>query len=360
MPIEAFRSEPDIQRLIDQIRGKPVDRVPHLEALIEDQHVTRILGREAGNTLAVGGDPAKGAEESSGRPMLANDLIAFNYAIGQDLMMVECFWTPFKIEDEHGKIIPLTNRSVKSRADWEKVIKPGPSDIEDRIQYVREYKKAVEGTRMGVTLVGACFFQTLYEFTVGLTDFMMMIYEQRDLVEDMFDISADYFSELYKKGIEEGIDLVFVADDYAWKQGTFISPKLFKEMWFPRMARIIEPAVNLGLPVIFHSDGKIDETVDWLIDIGVEAITPMDPYSIDYRDYKKRYGDRLCLFGNIDVEFPLVHGSPQDVIKDVEEHMEILKPGGRWVAGSSHSIGNMVPHENFCALINAIHQLGNY
>ncbi len=121
MPIEPFEGEPDIQRLIDQIRGKPVDRVPHLEALIEDIHVTKILGREAGNTLAVGGDPAKGAEESTGRPMHAKDLIEFNQKIGQDLMMVECFWTPFKTMNPEGKIIPLTDRSVKTREDWNKV-----------------------------------------------------------------------------------------------------------------------------------------------------------------------------------------------------------------------------------------------
>ena len=360
MPIEPFEGEPDIQRLIDQIRGKPVDRVPHLEALIEDIHVTKILGREAGNTLAVGGDPAKGAEESTGRPMHANDLIEFNQKIGQDLMMVECFWTPFKTMNPEGKIVPLTDRSVKTREDWHKVIKPGKMDADKLTSYVKEYKDAAKGTKMGVTLAGACFFQTLYEFTVGLTDFMMMVYEQRDLVEEMVDISAEYFTELYKRGIEEGIDVVFVADDYAWKQGTFINPKLFKELWFPRMAKIIEPAVNKGIPVIFHSDGKIDDTVDWLLDIGVDAITPLDPYSLDYRDYKKRYGDRLCLFGNIDVEFPLVHGTPNDVDLDVKAHAEVLKPGGRWVAGSSHSTGNMVPHENFCAMINAFHKYGKY
>jgi hypothetical protein len=56
---------------------------------------------------------------------------------------------------------------------------------------------------------------------------------------------------------------------------------------------------------VFHSNGKINETVQWLIDIGIEGITPMDHYSLDYRSYRKRFGDRLCLFGHIDVEFPL-------------------------------------------------------
>jgi hypothetical protein len=40
--------------------------------------------------------------------------------------------------------------------------------------------------------------------------------------------------------------------------------------------------------------------------------------------------------------------------------MEVLKPGGRWIAGSSHSVTNFVPHDNFIAMINAIHRYGVY
>ena len=360
MPIEPYQGEPDIARLIAQIRGRPVDRVPHLEALVDDEHVTKILGRYAGNTLAVGGDPAKGAEGATGRPMLGKDYVEFNQAIGQDLVMVECFWTPLKRSDALGHLVPLTDRSIKGREDWQHVVLPTQADIDDRLQYLREYREAVRGTRQGVALAGGCFMQTLYEFTVGMTDFMMMCYEQRDLVEEMFDVSAEYYRKLVQVGVAEGIDLLLFADDYAWKQGTFLPPKLFKEMWFPRAQRIIAPALEAGIPVVFHSDGKIDATVDWLIDIGIEGITPLDPYAIDYREYKKRFGSRLCLFGNIDVEFPLAHGTPEDVAKDVIAHAEALMPGGRWVCGSGHSTTNFVPHENFVAMINTIHRCGRY
>jgi uroporphyrinogen decarboxylase len=97
-----------------------------------------------------------------------------------------------------------------------------------------------------------------------------------------------------------------------------------------------------------------------LMDMGVNAIHPMDPSGIDYRDYKKRYGDRLTVFGNLDITWPLVQGTPADVERDVFEHMEVLKPGGRWVAASSHSIVNYIPHENLVTMINAFHECGVY
>ena len=160
--------------------------------------------------------------------------------------------------------------------------------------------------------------------------------------------------------VREGLDIFYFADDFAWKQGLFLPPKLFKEIWLPRARQIVAPAVNAGVPVIFHSDGRIDDAVEWLIDIGVDMINPMDPYGIDYHNYKKRFGNRVTLWGNIDIEFPLAHGTPADVEEDVKAHMAVLKPGGRYVAGSSHSITNFVPHENYVAMINAIHRYGLY
>ena len=106
--------------------------------------------------------------------------------------------------------------------------------------------------------------------------------------------------------------------------------------------------------------GKIDDAIDMLLDLGVDGITPMDPSGIDYRDYKKRYGDRLTMFGNIDITWPLVEGTTADVERDVREHAEVLKPGGRWIAGSSHSIVNYIPYENFVSMINSFHKYGTY
>jgi hypothetical protein len=40
--------------------------------------------------------------------------------------------------------------------------------------------------------------------------------------------------------------------------------------------------------------------------------------------------------------------------------MEILKPGGGYVATVSHSVVNYIPHENVIAYINAVHKYGQY
>ena len=57
MSLERAPGEPDLQRFLAVLRGESVDRVPNFENLVDDQHVTKLLGRYAGNTLAIGGDP---------------------------------------------------------------------------------------------------------------------------------------------------------------------------------------------------------------------------------------------------------------------------------------------------------------
>ena len=73
MELEPYVGGIDVERFKAALKGKKVDRVPNFENLVDDQHVTKLLGRFAGNTLSFGGDPAKGADAPVGRPMKARD-----------------------------------------------------------------------------------------------------------------------------------------------------------------------------------------------------------------------------------------------------------------------------------------------
>jgi methylmalonyl-CoA mutase cobalamin-binding domain/chain len=365
MKLASYTGQPDIQRLLAAFKRKRIDRVPNFEVLIEDQHVQKLLGRHAGNTLSFGGDPAKGVSEGEGaRPMKSADYIEVCKIIGQDAMIVEAIWTPFKRRKPDGSTGGLiADRSIKSRADFEKhVVLPDEADIEAKMVFVREYRQALDasGTKIGICVLFGAFFQTLYEFVIGLEDTMKLVYEDRDFIDHVLDISADWCAKFCAAAVKNGVDFIWTADDVAFKTGMFLPPALMRELWLPKLQRIHAPALAAGKPIMFHSDGNVDELVPMLLEAGVDCLNPLDPYGVDYREIKRKFGDRLCLSGNIDIEFPLAHGTPEDVEKDVKAHMDALKPGGGYVCGSSHSIVNYVPYENFIAMLNAIHAYGAY
>jgi 5-methyltetrahydrofolate--homocysteine methyltransferase len=365
MKLASYTGQPDIQRLLGAFKRKKVDRVPNFEVLIEDQHVQKLLGRHSGNTLSFGGDPAKGVSEGEGaRPMKAADYIEVCKIVGQDAMIVEAIWTPFKRRKPDGSVGGLiADRSIKSRADFERhVVLPDEADIEAKMVFVREYRQALDasGTKIGFCVLFGAFFQTLYEFVIGLEDTMKLVYEDREFVDHLLDISADWCAKFCRAAVKNGVDFIWTADDVAFKTGLFLPPALMRELWLPKLQRIHQPAIAAGKPVMFHSDGNVDELVPMLLEAGVDCLHPLDPYGVDYRNIKRKFGDKVCLAGNIDIEFPLAHGTPEDVEKDVKAHMEAMKPGGGYVCGSSHSIVNYVPHENFIAMLNAIHTYGAY
>ena len=321
----------------------------------------KILGKKAGNTLASVGEPAKGVSDPLvSMPMDPNDFIEICNTIGQDTTIIEAIWTPFRKEDGEGKYDLVSDPSIKNKKDFHKLTMPSDKDIAPTLKHIRNYKKALKGTNIGVTVIFGALHTTLYQFVVGMNDFMMACYEDVSFIEEMLEVSTEYWTSFCQAIVNEGVDFIFAADDVAFKTGLFIPPQLFKTLWVSKMTRIIEPALEKGIPVIFHSDGRIDDVVEDLIEMGVDCINPLDPYAIDYKEYKKKYGSRMTLFGNIDVEFPLSKGTVQDVERDVKEHLDALKPGCRYVAATSHSLVDFIPHENFIAMINSIHKYGKY
>jgi len=360
--LEPIKGEPDKERLFAAFKRKKVDRAPNLEILIEDKHIEKFLGRYAGNSLAIGGDPAKGEVSDKIRPMFPNDFIDLCNIIGQDAMIFDAgLLTPFYREDSDGNLMPVLDKSVKNKEDFKKVKLLSDKQINKAVKFVKEYKETIALRKSKIAIIPCygCIFQTLYEFLFKMNDFMMLCYEDRIFIEEMLELSTVHYEKMTKAVVEAGADAVFPADDVAFRTGLFIPPKLFKEMWVPRMARIFKPALDANIPIIFHSDGKIDEIVNDLIEMGLDCLNPMDPSGIDYADYKNRFGNRLSFCGNVNVDL-LSNGTPEEIYADVKKHMDIMKPGYGYIIGSSHSIVNYIPHENVIAYFNAIHEYGQY
>jgi len=60
--------------------------------------------------------------------------------------------------------------------------------------------------------------------------------------------------------------------------------------------------INLrdGLKVIKHCDGDCSAVIDFWIDAGIDCLDPIDPgANFKMADFNRRYGDRICLKGNI-------------------------------------------------------------
>ena len=53
-------------------------------------------------------------------------------------------------------------------------------------------------------------------------------------------------------------------------------------------------------------------------------------------------------------------GTPEDVEEEVKLRIRTIAPGGGYCCGSSNSIPEYVPYENYVAMIRAIQDFGEY
>ena len=111
---------------------------------------------------------------------------------------------------------------------------------------------------------------------------------------------------------------------------------------------------------MYHSDGDLTAVMDDLLDVGINALHPIEPKAMDIYEMKKKYAGRLALVGNIDLGSTLVTGTPDEVRQDVRRHIKELAPGGGYCVSSSNTIPNYVPLENYRAMLEATFEYGRY
>ena len=119
-------------------------------------------------------------------------------------------------------------------------------------------------------------------------------------------------------------------------------------------------AMSEGSLTCWHSDGQLYAVIDDLIACGVDAVHPVEPAAMDIREFKARYGNRLCVCGNVDVDYPLTRGTPAEVTRAVKDLLRDVAPGGGCAVGSGNSIAGWIPFENYQALRSAVLEHGAY
>jgi uroporphyrinogen-III decarboxylase len=82
---------------------------------------------------------------------------------------------------------------------------------------------------------------------------------------------------------------------------------------------------------------------------------------MDLPTLKRQFGSRILFNGAIDSHHVLIKGTPDLVRQKTREVLDIMKPGGGYVAGASHdSILEETPVENVLAMFDAIREYGKY
>jgi uroporphyrinogen-III decarboxylase len=116
----------------------------------------------------------------------------------------------------------------------------------------------------------------------------------------------------------------------------------------------------IGKPWVYHSDGNLFPVLDGLLRLGMDAIHPIQPSAMDIGTMKARYGSRVCIVGNIDLDYTLTLGPPEGVDREVKERIAAAGAGGGYIISSGNSLTDYCKTENVWAMSEAVHKYGKY
>jgi uroporphyrinogen decarboxylase len=188
----------------------------------------------------------------------------------------------------------------------------------------------------------------------------MMIEEARFAA--LLDQVVDYNLELARLARERyGVRIVAMTDDIANESGLLFSPEIYFRLIAPRFRRIVQGYKSLGYLTIKHSDGDIRAVVDWWLGSGVDCLDPVDPAAgLDLAEFKRLYGGRACLKGNVNCTGPLAGGSEAEVEREVLLCLAKGSPGGGFILSSSNTIHSGVKPANYAVMLRVLRERGIY
>jgi uroporphyrinogen decarboxylase len=189
---------------------------------------------------------------------------------------------------------------------------------------------------------------------MGFENYCLKLADDPELVRDVTDqLGASQLAVLEMLLQYDAVGTVWLPDDLCYNSGPMVSPGVYRKYVYPWYVRIVDRCHSADIPVGLHSDGDLSRLLPDLVACGFDAIHPFEPPMNDIVAVKREWGDRIAVAGGIDLKETLCGGTPAEVEAEVREKAALLAPGGCWLLGSSNSIPDFVPVENYRAMLAA-------
>jgi len=235
-------------------------------------------------------------------------------------------------------------------------------DAEYRYAHLDEAVKSIRRRDLAsVAFMAMTIFETAWQIR-GLDTLVTDMITDEERAECLLDRITRLSAFRAKRFAMAGVDVIHIGDDVGMQDRMFINPATWRKWLKPRLAQVIDAAraVNPEVLVFYHSDGFVEPIIPELIEIGVNALNPVQPECMDPAVIKERYGDRLAFWGTVGIQDTLPFGTPEDVEAEVKLRIETVGKGGGLYLSPTHVIAPEVPYENLFALVEAAKKYGRY
>ncbi len=170
----------------------------------------------------------------------------------------------------------------------------------------------------------------------------------------------EYICKAEKWARAGGLDGFALCADYCFNTGPFLSPRWFADLITPYLAQITKAYRDMGFYVIKHTDGNIMPILDQLVQANPHALHSLDPQAgVDIAEVKQRYGDQMCLIGNVDCGL-LDTGTEEEVVASARYALRHGMPRGGYIFSTSNCVYTGMRLARYELMLDVWRKEGNY
>lgn len=182
---------------------------------------------------------------------------------------------------------------------WRDVVKaPEIPDVDWEAMAKAGYEKAEinRDTSAVMCSAGLMPFQQLIAF-MGFTEGLCALYEEPEEVKALLEYLCDFYMPIIENTLDYyKPDVFYMLDDTASKYNPFFSKAIYEDIFNPIYHRMAKPAIDRGLPIVFHNCGRCEDFLDYMVDFGVKMWDPAQTEN-NLDAVKKKYGRNLGIVG---------------------------------------------------------------
>jgi hypothetical protein len=161
--------------------------------------------------------------------------------------------------------------------------------------------------------------------------------------------------ELYRQAVGDRIVAVFISGtDFGTQRGEFISPDLYRELYFPFHKRMNDWVhEHTRWKTFYHCCGSVYHLIPSFIEAAVDILNPLQcsAANMEPERLKREFGGSLVFWGGgVDTQKTLPFATPEEVRREVMERIRTFAPGGGYVFNSIHNIQANTPVDNVLAM----------
>ena len=261
---------------------------------------------------------------------------------------------------------PFQNTANPSLDDLKNFKWPTPAEVENPVEWREKSAKLRQETDRALVARMPPGIVTLAQFQRGFEGWALDLGLNRKFSDALHEKLAEIWIETVDGmigALGDNVDILMFGDDFGLQNQPMLSPRMFREQIKPLMRQMVASVkAKSNAKLVLHSCGSVYDFIEDFIDIGIDALNPLQATAKNMEPEKvlEKAGKDLALWGSIDTHIVLPNGSPQDVKDEVKRKIEILGKDGGYILSADHNILIDVPPQNLEAMFEAAVEFGKY